>query len=171
MGQIGQILTGLGFGLHAFLLNVIAFVILFLVLKRFLFTPLSAMMKLRAQEIAEGLEASRQHKEALSLAETERERILAEAREQGRERVRQAVKEGDEARERLLAEARDEAQRIRDRGREAVDLEREQALLEVRRTVVDLALSAASRAVIQRLDEKQHRQAVEEFITGLERAQ
>ena len=171
MAQVDQILKGLGFEVHAFLLNVIAFIILFFVLKRYLFGPLSAMMKLRAQEIAEGLEASRKHKEALAHAEEERERVLAEAREQGRERVRQAVKEGDETRERLLAEAREEAQRIRDRGRESVELEREQALLEVRRTVVDLALSAASRAVIQRLDEKAHRQAVEEFITSLERAQ
>ena len=54
-------------------------------------------------------------------------------------------------------------------GREAVEREREQALLEVRRSVVDLALLAASQAVVQNLDDRAHRQAVEEFVSSLER--
>jgi len=168
---MAQALAALGFNSRVFLLNIIAFVLLFLVLRRYLFRPLATMMNLRAQEIAEGLEAAKQSKEALVKVGEERARVLAGARDEGRERVRQAVKEADETRARLLAEAREEANRIRERGREAVELEREQALQEVRRTVVDLALLAASRAVLQRMDERAHRQAVEEFITTLERTQ
>jgi len=166
-----EALAALGIDPKVLLLQIIAFVALYLVLRRYLFRPLLGVMALRATEVAEGLEAARRSKEAIAHVEEERERLLAEAREQGRERVRQALKEAEEAREHLLAEARAEAQRIRARGHEVVALEREQAMLEVRRTVVDLALLAAGRAVLQRLDERAHRKAVEEFIANLERAQ
>lgn len=166
-----EALAALGFNFKVFVLNVIAFVILFLVLRRYLFRPLRTMMALRAQEIAKGLDAAQQSKTALAHVNEERDRLLALAREEGREYVRQAVREADETRERLLAEAREEAQRIRTRGHEAVEMEREQAMLEVRRAVVDLALLAASQAVLQRMDERAHRQAVEEFLANLERAQ
>jgi F-type H+-transporting ATPase subunit b len=168
---MAEALAALGFNFRVFVLNVIAFVILFLVLRRYLFRPLRTMMRLRAQEIAAGLDAAQKSKTALTHVEEERDRLLAEAREQSRARVRQAVREADETRERLLAEAREEAQHIRTRGHEVVAMERDQAILEVRRTVVDLALLAASQAVLQRMDERSHRQAVEEFLAGLERAQ
>ena len=80
----------------------------------------------------------------------ERERTLAEAREQGREQVRQAVQEGDTERERILAEARAEAQAVREKGRAALERERTQIVLELRQRTVDLALLvvAAIRSMI-----------------------
>jgi F-type H+-transporting ATPase subunit b len=164
-----EALASLGIDPRVLLLQVIAFIILFLVLRRFLFRPLMAVMNLRAREIAEGLEAGERSKEALARIDEERQRQLAEAREQGREHVRQAVREAGQAREQILQEARREVQEMRDRGRQALDREREQAELELRRRVVELALLAAGRAVLQRLDERAHRQAVEDFIAGLER--
>ena len=161
-------LTALGFNPRVFLLNVIAFLILFAVLRRYLFGPLAHVMKRRAEEIAEGLEASRRNREALAEADQRREQILAAAREEGREQVRRSVQEGEAERERILAEARVEVQGLRERGREAVARERERALLELRQRVVDLALLAAGRAVAQRLDERVHRQVIDDFITDLE---
>jgi F-type H+-transporting ATPase subunit b len=161
----------LGIDPKVILLQIIAFIILYLVLRRFLFRPLFAVMAERSQEIAEGLEAGERNKEALTRLEEERQRVLAGAREEGREQVRQAVKEADEARDRMVAEAREEAQQIRARGHEAVEREREQAALTLRQQVVDLAILAASRAVLQRLDERGHRRAVEDFISRLEQTQ
>ncbi len=166
---MAQVLTALGFSPRVFLLYVIAFLILFWVLKQKLFGPLGKMMKQRAEEIAEGLQAAEENKEALAKATQEREQILAAAREEGREHVRRAVQEAETERERLLAEARTEVQALRDRGREALDRERTQTLLELRQRVVDLALLAAGRAVGQRLEASAQRQAVDDFITELER--
>lgn len=168
---MAQALAALGIDPRVLILQIIAFVALYLVLKRYLFGPLMTTMAGRASEVVEGMEAARKSKEFLAHVEEERERLLSEARDQGRERVRQAVREAEKAREQILAEAREEAQHIRARGREVIELEREQALMEVRRVVVDLALMAASRAVLQRMDEKAHRQAVEEFLASLEEAQ
>lgn len=150
------------------LLQVVGFVILFLLLRRYLFRPLLGVMKERADDIARKLEEGERVRGQLARMDEERERVLGGAREQGREQVRQLVLEGEEARERILNEARGEAQEIRQRARETVELEREEAMIELRREVVDLALLAASRAVLGRLDEEKHRQVIDEFIAGLE---
>jgi len=149
-------------------LQAVAFVILFLVLRRYLFRPLLAMMERRQQEIAEALDAGERAKAELAVIGQERERVLAVAREEGRQQVRQAVQEGERAREQILQEAREEAQQTRQRARESIELEREEAMLQLRREVVDLALLAAWRAVLTSLDETTHRQAVDDFITSLE---
>jgi F-type H+-transporting ATPase subunit b len=149
-------------------LQVVGFVILFLLLRRYLFRPLLGVMKERENQIADALEAGEQARTKLAGIDEESERVLGEAREQGREQVRELVLEGEEARERILNEAREEAQEIRQRAKETVQLEREEAMIELRREVVDLALLAASRAVLGRLDEEKHRQVIDQFIAGLE---
>jgi F-type H+-transporting ATPase subunit b len=150
-------------------LQIVAFVILFLVLRKYLFRPLLEIMARREKEIADGLEAGERAKAELAVIGQERDRILASAREEGRQQVRQAVREGEEARERILAETRDEAQQIRQRARDSVELEREEAMLQLRRDVVDLALLAARQAVLTSLDESKHRQAIDDFVASLER--
>ncbi len=164
-------LQTLGIDPKVILLQIIAFILLYVFLRRYLFRPLFAVMAERSREIAEGLDAAERNKEAMARLEEERQKVLAAAREEGREQVRHAVKEADEVRERMVAEAREEAQEIRTRGHEAVEREREQAALVLRQQVVDLAILAASRAVLQRLDQAAHRRAVEDFIARLEHAQ
>ena len=149
-------------------LQAVAFIILFLVLRRYLFRPLLAVMAEREEEITAALAAGERAKAELSRIDEERSRVLAGAREEGRQQVRQAVQEGEQARERILAEAREEVQALRERARRGLALEREEAELALRRQVVDLALLAADRAVLQRLDPEAHRRAVDDFITSLE---
>lgn len=152
-------------------LQAVAFAILFLLLRQFLFAPLLTMMQERQKKIDEGLDKGERAERQLARIDQERERVLGQAREEGREQVRQSVQEGQEARDRILRDAREEAQQIRDRAREAIEIERQEAMVELRNRVVELALMAANRAVLARLDEKKHRQIVDEFISQLEEKQ
>ena len=142
-------------------LQIIAFGILYLLLRRYLFRPLLGLMGEREKEIADALDAGERARAEVARIDEERESMLGNAREQGRE----------EARDRILGEAREEAEEIRQRARDTVGLEREEAMMELRREVVDLALLAASRAVLGRLDEERHRRVIDEFIAGLEQKQ
>jgi len=149
-------------------IQVVGFVILFLLLRRYLFGPLMSVITQRQQEIAEGLEAGERARTELARIDQERAQALAEAREQGREQVRQAVREGEHARERIVTEAREEAQALRQRAQQAIALERDEAELALRQQVVDLALMAADKAVLRRLDTHTQKQVIDDFITSLE---
>lgn len=151
------------------LLQIVGFAILYLLLRRFLFGPLLGVMNQREREIEEGLERGEQAERQLARIDEERRQVLAEAREEGREHVRQSVREGEQARERMLKDAREDVQHLHERARESLKLEREEAMLELRQQVVDLALLAARQAVLGRLDENQHRRAIDDFIADLEK--
>ena len=153
------------------LLQIVGFVMLYLLLRRFLFGPLLGVMDQREKEIEEGLERGEQAERRLGHIDEERRQVLAEAREEGREHVRQSVQEGEQARERMLKDAREDVQQLHERARESLKLEREEAMLELRQQVVDLALLAARQAVLGRLDEEQHRRAIDDFIADLEKPQ
>ncbi|HUU55534.1 MAG TPA: F0F1 ATP synthase subunit B [Armatimonadota bacterium] len=168
MGETGSLLS---LDPAVLFLQIVAFVILFLVLRRYLFRPLLNVIEQRESEISDALEAGEKARAELERIDQERERVLTGAREEGRQQVRAAVQEGERARNRILSEARGEAQQLRERARETVDLERREAALQLRREVVDLALLAAQRAVLTQLDEEKHRRAIDDFIAGLEQRQ
>jgi F-type H+-transporting ATPase subunit b len=165
------ILKQLGIDPAVLTLQIIAFAMLFWLLRRFLFRPVLGIMQEREKEIAEALDAGERAKAELARIDQEKAQVLAEAREEGREQVRRAVREGEQARERILAETREDAHALRERAQQAIALEREEAKLALRHQVVDLALAAASRAVLRRLDEQVQRQVVDDFISSLERQQ
>ncbi len=165
MGESGD---PLAIDMTVLVLQVVAFGLLYLVLKRYLFQPLMKIIAQREEEIARALDDGERAREELARIEEEREKALAEAREEGRELVRQAVQEGEEARQRILAEARQEARDLRRRAQAAIEMDRQAAALELRRQMVEVALLAARKAVLGRLDPEIHRQAVDDFITGLE---
>jgi len=150
------------------LIQIVGFGILFLLLRAHLFKPLMGVIAQRQQEIAEGLDAGERAKGEMARIDEEKAQILAEAREDGREQVRQAVQEGEQARQRILAEAREEMHALRERARQAIALEGEEAELALRQKVVDLALMAADKAVLRRLDASLQKQVIDDFISSLE---
>ena len=165
MGESGDPLT---IDWSVLVLQAVAFAILFLMLRRYLFRPLLAMMAKREEEIARALDDGERARQELARIDEERAKALALAREEGRQLVRRYVQEAEEARQRVLGETRAEAQQVRQRAQEAIEMDREAAVLDLRREVVELALLAASQAVLGRLEEGAHRQVVDDFIHDLE---
>jgi F-type H+-transporting ATPase subunit b len=163
-----ELLNTLGIKGPVILLQIVGFGVLYLLLRRFLFGPVGAMLEARRQEVEAGLKASEESRAEAGRLAQNREEILARARDEGRSLVQKAVKEAQEARERILSEAQTERQQILERGREMIDLERRQAVVNLREEVSELALRAASRAIREAMDEKAHRQAIETFISSLE---
>jgi F-type H+-transporting ATPase subunit b len=129
--------------------QVVNFVVLAALLRRFLFRPVSAMIAKRQEQLARAsAEEERVRKEAAELEtrgdearrtiELEREHVLTEAREQaGRER------------EASLAQARQEAAGIVEAGRSELETEREKAAEVMVARVAELATGIARRLLEQ----------------------
>ena len=165
-----QVLEALGIKGPVILLQIVGFLVLYFLLRRFLFGPVGTMLKAREKEVAEGLqaaEAARQEAERLKL---DKDKLISEARDEGRGLVQKAVKEAQNARERILAEAQQEKEELLVRGRAIIEVERNQAVVELREQVSDLALRAAEKAIRQATDDTAHRQAIDAFINSLEKS-
>jgi F-type H+-transporting ATPase subunit b len=163
-----QVLEALGIKGPVILLQMIGFVVLYLILRRFLFGPVSAMLQAREKEVAEGLQAAEAARREAERLRVEQDQIIAQAKDEGRGVVQKAVKEAQSARERILAEAQQEKEALLERGRSILEVESNQAVIALREQVGDLALRAAEQAIRQATDDAAHRQAIDTFIASLE---
>lgn len=147
------------------LAQIINFVVLFLLLRRFLFPPLVKMLDQRRQRIAEGLAAA---DVARKEAEGERARLMAQIeaeRAEAQQRVAAASAQAERVKADILAEARREAEAIKTKAVEEAEAEKQRILAEAQKQIADLTVMATERVVRRGLDEKVQRQLIADFLS------
>ncbi len=161
-------MEALGINLGYLLVQIFNFLILFVVLRAWVFRPVMNLLETRRERIAQGLEDARVAAEARANAEKEAEKILAEAQQEANRRVREATERAEQAAREIRAEAEREAAQIRENALAEAEQAKQEALAELRGQVAELAIAAARKVVGEAVDESRHRAIVEEFFTGLE---
>lgn len=148
--------------------QIINFIILVVLLRRFLYRPIVKAMDEREAKIAGRLkEAEARRLEAEQEAEAFRTRTqdLADRRD---EMIAQAEKEADERRKELLEQARDEIHASKARWDEAVQQQRQSFMEELRRRTVDEVFSIARRALGDLAGEDIERRMIDTFLEHLQ---
>jgi F-type H+-transporting ATPase subunit b len=159
-------MEALGINLGLLVVQIIAFIIVFLTLQAWVYRPLVNALDSRKQKIAQGLEDARIAAEARADAEKEVARILAEAHAEASKIVREASdRAAGVAREaRTAAEA--EAASTRDSIVAEAQQERNRILGDLRGQVAALAIAATQKLVGQTLDETRQHVLIDEFFSG-----
>jgi F-type H+-transporting ATPase subunit b len=151
------------------LVNIVGFVLLWMLLKKFLWKPAGEFLAQRQQTIQNTIdEAERQRAEMQRMRE-EYEQRLEEIEQEHRDRIQAAQREAHAARDELLAEARAERDRVVAAGVREIQREKEKALVEIRDQVADLAVLAAAQVIGRELDERTHRSLISGVIEGVGR--
>src|SRR5262245_40392601 len=98
-------MEGLGINLGYLLVQIIAFIVIYTLMTRFVYDPLVRMLGERRQRIAKGLEDAAAAANARRNAETEGEKIIAEARASAAKVIEEARGRADEVAKQIQAEA------------------------------------------------------------------
>ncbi|HKP92920.1 MAG TPA: F0F1 ATP synthase subunit B, partial [Chthoniobacterales bacterium] len=127
--------TGEQFGWNArlFLSQVISFIIVALVLRRFAYKPILAVLEERRQRIAEGLLNAEKIKQQLAEAEQRHAEILAQANAQAQKMIDDARESAGHVAERREQEAIVAAEQIIAKAREATVIEHEKTMADLKR--------------------------------------
>ena len=144
--------------------QIINFIILFLLLRRFVFPPLLKMLDSRKQRIAEGLAAA---DVARKEAEAERSRLMAQIdaeRAEAQKRIAEASTQAERVKADILAEARREAEELKARSVAEAEAERQRILGEAQKQIAELTMLATERVVRRGLDESTQRKLIEDFL-------
>lgn len=160
-------MEALGINLGLLILQIIAFVIVFLALQAWVYKPMLNMMETRKKKIAQGMEDARVAAEARSAAEKEAGRILAEAQAQAAGIVNEATERAEKAAQQIKAESEQSVEMDRQAALAGFALERERILGDIRGEVAALAIAAAQRLVGEALDEKRQHAMIDEFFSGV----
>jgi F-type H+-transporting ATPase subunit b len=159
-----DVLTTLGLNARDFIWHTINFIVLIVLLSRFLYRPIVAMLDERTRRIQESLEAAERARADVAQADRERDELLASARREIQEMMTTAQQVAERIQSEARTTAQQEAQRIVETARQEADAERAQAMAELRREVASLAVAAAERVISRSLDDQAHRQLVEQFL-------
>lgn len=144
-------------------------VILYLILRKFLFKPVMNMIESRQNEI------DTMYKEAdgyLADAQSDKQKYeqeLEQVREAGEQYMKDVVKKAQEREDEIIREANDNARRTLERAEQQIMLEKKQAENELKDKVSDMALEIA-RAVIERdIKSDEHSAMIDNFISELDK--
>jgi F-type H+-transporting ATPase subunit b len=151
--------------------TLVVFGILLFVLWRWGFPVLIKSVEERERRIQKQLEdAEKANAEAQRLLEEHRKQIAA-ARNEAQDILAKAKTVAQKEREALLAKAREEYEALLNRARKDIDAEKEKAILALRREAVELSIAAASRVIEANLDNEANRRLVTEFLESLGKAE
>lgn len=147
--------------------TLITFTILLVLLSRFAWKPLLAMLDEREKSVKDSLQAAERARAEADEILRKNQEILAGARRETAALIEQGRKESETLRAEILAQARQEALDLVEQGKRQVQFEQKQAIDSLRRQVADLAIGAAERLIHSELDDAKHRELVAEYVKSL----
>jgi F-type H+-transporting ATPase subunit b len=144
--------------------QILGFLILLWGLRKWAWGPVLGMLEARRQKIAGAFdEAERRKQEALEL-KAKYEQDLRGIEAQARQRLQQAVTEGQKVAAEIKSQAQSDAQQRIARAEDEIAREREKAKELLKQHIIGLAVRTAEKILRQNLDDKAQRKLASEFI-------
>ncbi len=142
-------------------------IVLFVVLKTFLFQPVMKMIADRQQEIDDMYAAADEAKENAQALEASYKEKLAVAAQTGEAMVKEAVLRGQNREEEILRQANAEADAIRRKAVADIAQEKKKAINDAKDEIADIAMDIAGKVVGRSLNTQDQAQLVDKFIDQL----
>jgi F-type H+-transporting ATPase subunit b len=143
---------------------VIIVLIVYGILSKYAFGPVLAMLEARRRRIAEGEANLETIKAEMGRAEAKVREMLAEANSDAERLIAEARDSAESARTQKTQEAVKEAQQILEKAREASRLEHEGAMNELKRDFGRLVIDATSKVTGKVLDDKDQKRINDEAV-------
>jgi F-type H+-transporting ATPase subunit b len=141
------------------------FVVLFFILQRFAFKPLTAAVEARERALEEAIQGAQRDREEAARQLQEQIKALEAARAEAQRVIAEGRTTGEKLRADMLEQTKQQQHELLARARVEIDNERLRAIADLRREAVDLALAGASRVIERNLDDQTNRKLVESFLS------
>lgn len=146
----------------------IIFAIVFFILAKFGFPIITGMVEKRNKRIDDALSAARVAEEALERLSQEQERILSETRTEQARMLQEAASQRDAMIARAREDARLQADVLIKEAKERINEEKEAALRDVRREVALMSISIAEKVVRKEMSsEKGQKEFIDRMVAEM----
>ena len=164
-----QTLDIISVNLWQILISLCNLLILFLIVKRFLYRPVQNMLKKR-QETVDAQYANAKEAETAALADKE---AWAEKRRdaemEAAELVRNAAERANQRGEEILSDAKEKAQRMLSQAKVEAEMEKAKAQGEIKEEIADVSALLAEKLLERELQEEDHRRLIDGFLADMEK--
>ncbi|MGB4442407.1 MAG: F0F1 ATP synthase subunit B [Coriobacteriia bacterium] len=145
--------------------NIVAFLILFVVLAKFAFPPITKMLDERADKIRESLEKAEDTRVEAERLLDEYKVQMAEARAEATQVIEQGRKVAESMKAEILAKAKEEAEAEKLKAIEAIKAEKNAAMAEIKGEVADLSVAVAGKIIGSSLTKADHAALIDKYLT------
>jgi len=160
----GSALDALGINGLAFISQLISFIIVLVLLGKFVIPRILQTLDKRQAVIREGIENSEKARQDLAAATARSEQLITDASRQAQVIIDRATKNAEQIARQIEEEARVRAEQINQQQIARIQQEVNRARQDLSRDVVNLSIEVASKVISRSMNTKDNRRFVEEFV-------
>lgn len=160
--------TMLDINIWNFIWSAVNIIILFILLRIFLFKPIHKIMNERTRTIQDNMdEAEKARQEAEELRQQYADSINS-AKEEAQRIIMKAHDDAEAEKNAILKKSQEEASEIINDAGRTIENERKRILQQAQTQIADLAIEAASKIIGANVDDEKNRRLVDEFLSAEE---
>jgi F-type H+-transporting ATPase subunit b len=164
-----EILNEFGFNAGLFFAQIVNFLILAFVFKRFLYKPLLKVLDDRKKTIEKGITDSEKAAKALASAEEERSDILHNASKESQRIIDDTKKSAETIKEEILESARTDAEKIMSDAKRQSNLEMERMRKEAQNMSLQLSKTILERVIVQIFSKEEQEKLIKKGLQEIEK--
>ena len=147
-----------------FVLQILNTFILYVVLKKLLFKPVTEFMDKRSNSIQESISLAKTKNEEADMLKLEYQSKIDDSEEEGIQIIRKAAKKAEDRAADIIKAAEKESTDLKERGKLEIEREKQKAINSLKNDIASIAMLAATKVVEEDIDEKKHIGLVNKFI-------
>lgn len=152
------------------LTHAVGFIITVLILRKFAWKPILDIFEERRQKIKAEFDGIESTKAEVAEIRADLESKLKDLDNLSRQKLTEAVSEGQKIAADIKEQGRKEAKEIISRAKAELERDVEKARVSLKQDMVNMTITAAEKIISASLDEAENRRLVSEFIDNVERA-
>jgi F-type H+-transporting ATPase subunit b len=157
------------FGINGqiFVSQLINFLIVLVILWRFVYRPIVKMLDERSEKIEKSIKQADEIEKRVSEIEKEKSNIITQAQRQAQEIIEKAHIQGQSRQDEIITAAKREVERIIEKGKIQLSDEKTVMMRELRKDIIDISVKAATRILQDQVDETKSKSLAEETVRKL----
>jgi F-type H+-transporting ATPase subunit b len=165
--DILEILSPLGLEFRLLFIQIVGFLLLLWLMKKFLFGRVMDMIQRRGDEIRNAYEENDRTREEVKTLQAEYTQKLQQARKEAEDIIQAATARAEKAGQEIIDKTRLEADELRKRGVADIDQEKKKVISEVRTDVINLSVEIARRLLEKSIEPRDAEKLADDVISRL----
>ncbi len=164
---MGEFLDLISINPYHMLITVINLLIMFLLIKKFLFKPVTRILDERKAQVDRIYDEASRAQEAADKNKAEYTEKLSTAQTQAEEIIKKATVKAETKSDEIISEASAKAGQMLKKAEADIAQEKKKALNEIKNEISDISVSVAEKVIEREIKEEDHKNLIDGFIEKL----
>jgi len=160
----------LSFDPGLFMWTIVTFLIVLMLLKWKAWGPLMSVLDKRAEDIKNALSAADRAKEDAEKASQDYEKLVQKAHSEAQQIIADSKFAGERVKNDIESAAKEKAEELIGKAKIQIEAESQKAIQEIKSSVVDLSIEAATKILEKNLDSEDNRKLVDQTLDSMGQA-